>query len=703
MEDWRRSDMELTEYRKDYLENVKMLAAAESEGTVSTFVSTVLEDLQEMNVITDYELCYSTGKYGRKNFRVDAYSFDDYDYSMSIFIADFDGEEELTTLTRTDANALFERVYTFLDGSLHGNFRNEMEISTPAYDLVERIINLEGTIRKYRFFILTDKEMSDKIAAFEQGKIDGIGIEYNIWDVRRLYRVMSTGDGHEPVEIDFNELAGNGLPCLEASDVSIDDIQCLLCVIPGKILADLYDLYGSTLLEGNVRSFLSTRGTVNKNIRKTILEADGESKRMFFSYNNGISATATSVTTEDRANGKFITSINNLQIVNGGQTTASLSNARFKDKADLSGIFVQMKLTVIPDRGRAQILIPKISRGSNNQNKVSDADFFSNHEFNVRMQQISRRVYAPAVNGLQYETHWFFERSRGQYEQEQSKMTKSEKKKYQMQNPKDQKITKTDFAKYQNTWRELPYFVSMGAQKNFTKFAHYIVDEWNKDEVQFNEQYFRDTVVIAIMFKCIDKLIPKQDWYEKGYKANIIVYTLSFFRYLINVQYPGAALNMRYIWDKQRVPDCVNDEFTSLSKFVFEHITAEDRPITNVTEWCKKEQCWIMLKAKSYILDSKIAEVLLTKEQQKKEKSDGRKEQVLISGIQVQAEVVKKGQEYWEKALFWGRERKILTQVEVSFLTSATRMNYGRIPSEKQCQRIVNIEAKLIDEGFTGK
>ena len=169
------------------------------------------------------------------------------------------------------------------------------------------------------------------------------------------------------------------------------------------------------------------------------------------------------------------------------------------------------------------------------------------------------------------------------------------------------------------------------------------------------------------------------------------------------MQYPGAALNMRYIWDKQRVPDCVNDEFTSLSKLVFEHITAEDRPITNVTEWCKKEQCWIMLKAKSYILNSKIAEVLLTKEEQKKEKSDGRKEQVLISGIQVQAEVVKKGQEYWEKALFWGRERKILTQVEVSFLTSATRMNYGRIPSEKQCQRIVNIEAKLIDEGFTGK
>lgn len=695
--------MELNDYRKDYLENVKALAAADSEGTVAAFANTVLTDLQELNVITDFELCYSSGRYGRKNYRIDAYSFDDYDCSMSLFLVDFSGADEIEILTRTEANILFERLHTFLDGCLNGNFRNEMEISTPAYDLVERITNLEGIIRKYRFFILTDKSMSGKITSFNQGTMNGVSIEYNIWDIQRLYRVIKSEDGHEPVEIDFSLFTEKGLPCLEASDVSTDDIQCLLCVIPGKILADLYDIYGSRLLEGNVRSFLSTRGNVNKNIRKTILEVDGEDKRMFFSYNNGISATATSVAVKEKDNGKFITSINNLQIVNGGQTTASLSNARFKDKADLSGIFVQMKLTVIPNYEQAQMLIPKISRGSNNQNKVSDADFFSNHEFNIRLQQISRRVYAPAVNGLQYETHWFFERARGQYEQDQSKFTKAEKKKYQMQNPKNQKFTKTDVAKYQNAWREYPYFVSLGAQKNFKKFADFIVDEWNKDDVQFNDQYFKDTVVIAIMFKCIDKLIPQQEWYEKGYKANIVAYTLSLFHYLIRTQYFGYSLNMRYIWEKQKVPDIVYEEFVKLVKMVFEHITDEERPIKNVTEWCKKEQCWITLKAKGYILSPKIESMLLTKEEKRKEKASGRRDQIMVSGIQVQAEVVKKGQEYWEKALVWGKQSKLLSKVEISFLSSATKMNLGRIPSEKQCQRIVNIEAKLIDEGFTGK
>lgn len=695
--------MEINDYRKDYLENVKMLAAAESEGTVSTFVNTVLDDLQDLNVISDFELCYAFGRYGRRNYRVDAYSFDDYDYSMSIFIADFDGEDNSRTLTKTEANVLFERIYTFLDGCLFGNFRYEIEISTPAYDLVERILQLRSTIRKYKFFIITDKIMSEKISSFTQGDIDGVPIEYNIWDMSRLYRVLSTGDGHEPVEIDFKEFTANGLPCLEASDASTDDVKCLLCVIPGELLADLYDKYGSTLLEGNVRSFLSTKGAVNKNIRKTIIGADGENKRMFFSYNNGISATATSVTVDDSAKGRFITSIKNLQIVNGGQTTASLSNTRFKDKADLTGIFVQMKLTVIPDHDLAQELIPKISRGSNSQNKVSDADFFSNHEFNVRMQKISRRLYAPAVNGLQYETHWFFERSRGQYDQEQSKMTKAEKKKYQMQNPKDQRITKTDIAKYQNAWREYPYFVSLGAQKNFARFANFIVDEWNKDNMLFNEQYYKETVAIAILFKSIDKMVPKQPWYEKGYKANIVVYSLSLLHYLIRTQYNNASLNLKNIWEKQRIPDIVNDEMIRITEFVFRHITDDNRPITNVTEWCKKEQCWISLKAKPFTLDDRIVKELLDKEQVKKNKLSGKKEQIMVSGIQVQAAVVSKGQPYWEAALRWGKEKNLLNDVEISFLNSATKMNVGRIPSEKQCQRIVNIETKLLDEGFPGK
>jgi len=692
--------MDLADYRKDYLEYVKSSDAADTDGTVATFVKISLENLMDAEIITDYEVCYSTGKHGRKSYRVDAYSFDDYDCSMSLFIADYLGENELDRLTKTDANVLFEKLHTFLNGSINGKLKNEIEISTPAYDLIELLNHLLGTIRKFKFFILTDKELSENISTFPLREIDNIPSEYHIWDIKRFYRVLGIGDGHEPIEIDFTDLMENGIPCLEANDASTEMLKCFLCVLPGNILVDVYDKYGSRLLEGNVRSFLSTKVAVNKNIRSTIL---GEEKRIFFAYNNGISATASRVVVENTLNKKYIKAVSNLQIVNGGQTTASLSNARFRDKADLSGIYVQMKLTEISDHELSQKIIPNISKCSNSQNKVSDADFFSNHEYNIRMQQISRRVYAPAVNGAQYETHWFFERSRGQYEQEQAKMSKSEKAKYKLLNPKEQKLTKTDFAKILNSWREYPYFVSMGAQKNFAKYAEYIVKVWEKKETEFNELYFQQTIALAIMFKYIDKMVSKQSWYEKGYKANIVTYSMAYLHHLLEEQFPDKTLNLKMIWDKQRLTEELEHEFVKISKYVFEYITDSSRAITNVTEWCKKEQCWITLCSRKYGLCSDIAKCMIDKAEEKYDLKESKKYQRMDNGIKAQTEVVSYGQAYWEKLLYWGKSKNLLPDIDISFIMSATKINYGRIPSERQSQRILNIRAKMIEEGFTGK
>ena len=138
-----------------------------------------------------------------------------------------------------------------------------------------------------------------------------------------------------------------GIPCLVANDAATAEYTSYLCVIPGPALADIYDAYGSILLEANVRSFLSTKVAVNKKMRATILTEPAR----FFAYNNGISALAKDVKTRQSRDGLYITSAKDFQIINGGQTTASLSNARYKDKADLGSIFVQMKLTEIGETG----------------------------------------------------------------------------------------------------------------------------------------------------------------------------------------------------------------------------------------------------------------------------------------------------------------------------------------------------------------
>ena len=102
---------------------------------------------------------------------------------------------------------------------------------------------------------------------------------------------------------------------------------------------------------------------------------------MFFAYNNGIAATATEVDTEQTPEGLVITRIKDLQIVNGGQTTASIANAvltaRKNEFIDLERIKVPMKISVL-DHDMSEKIIPKISEYSNSQNKVDASDFFSN-------------------------------------------------------------------------------------------------------------------------------------------------------------------------------------------------------------------------------------------------------------------------------------------------------------------------------------
>ena len=254
--------------------------------------------------------------------------------------------------------------------------------------------------------------------------------------------------GRDELIVDFASLVRGGLPCIEAGNAS-DDYSAYLCVVPATTLADIYDYFGSRLLEGNVRSFLTTKGRVNKGIRNTVLNE----AQMFFAYNNGIAATASAITIEETDRGLRLLTATDLQIVNGGQTTASLASARRQDKASLERVFVPMKLSVVTPE-RSGEMIPLISRYANSQNRVSDADFFSNHEYHRRLEKISRRLWAPAKPGAQHETHWFYERARGQYVNEMAALSPGERRRYQQLNPRDQVVTKTDLAKAENSWRQ---------------------------------------------------------------------------------------------------------------------------------------------------------------------------------------------------------------------------------------------------------
>ncbi len=688
--------IQVGEYRKSLLESAKANSAATGEGIVASFVDEAASSLLDMNLIPDYELAFYTGT-GKRNrrLRVDGYALDDYDWTFFLFIADFGGGEEPETLTRTQASLVFDRLEGFVEDAVNGTLQHSMEISTPAYDLVDLLRLHRSKIRKYGLFLLTDKIASEKLGSLPKADIHGVTAEYHVWDTSRFHRIFNSKSGRDELEIDLRDYLPQGIPCIEASSARTETYVSYLCVLPGTALADIYDKYGSRLLEGNVRSFLNTKVAVNRKIRETILR-DPE---MFFAYNNGIAGTASEVDAKLGEDGKYITRIKDLQIVNGGQTTALISSARYRDKVDISRIFVPLKLTVV-EPAIAETVIPNISRSSNSQNKVSEADFFSNHPFHIRIEQISRRLFAPSVDGAQYETHWFYERARGQYLQAQARMTNAEKNKFLLQNPKAQLVSKTDLARFHNSWLMMPHKVSMGAQKNFLIFAERTTDAWDKNDSCFNDVYYQQTIALAMLFRNTEKLVTSQEWYEKGYRANIVTYSVALLAYLINKECQNRSLDSNLLWKRQSVPASLERQMTILAKASFDVLTWEDRGVQNVTEWSKRERCWERVKASEVRLLGDAEEWLADKEEDLSNVREGVRQQKVISGIEAQVFVVNLEANYWNDMLEWTSERGLLSSDEErSLLVLASKMP-SVLPNPYQCKKLLEIRERALSEGF---
>ncbi|MFR0800424.1 MAG: AIPR family protein [Suilimivivens sp.] len=452
------------------------------------------------------------------------------------------------------------------------------------------------------------------------------------------------------------------------------------------------------MLEGNVRSFLSAKGKINREIRNTILN----NPEMFFAYNNGIAATAYAVQVEYGEMCPYITEITSLQIVNGGQTTASLASAAINDKNKvngLKGIYVPMKLSVVTPE-KAMELIPNIAKYANKQNKVSDADFFSNHAFHIRIEDFSRRVLAPAFMGNQFGTHWYYERARGQYKQEQARMAKPQRDKFLIQNPKAQMFTKTDLAKFFNIYRQLPHQVSAGAQKNFIRFAEWASEAWEKDETEFNEVFFRKIVCLNILFKKTDYIVKHATWYEMGYKAQVVTYTLSYLFFAIEKVSADVTLDFRSIWNNQDISHALELQIEQIAEVMYSHLVSPNRDVENVTEWAKREACWKKAKQIEIPLSNEFtAELALKSEEQEDNRAAGKDIKLQNSASQM-IQVAEIGVDAWKRLLEWGIAKHIFTPQDISFIRVAISMEKGKFPSEKQCARIMQVLDKARKEGF---
>ncbi len=677
----------LSTFHEELFQEILRDADADGRFAEDAFFSRFCDHLVDAGALETHD----RSRYQATGMRIDGYGGDPAtaDGVLTLIVAEFNQSAAVETLTNTAMDAIFNRATTFLKKSLQPSFRDSLDETTPGFGLASLIAESWSAVHRVRILLITNKVLSSRVDGRESGELDGRPIGYTVWDLGRLERYVRSGRSREEMVVDLTE-HGDPVPALRAH-LTGASYEAYLLVLPGEQLASIYGQWGARLLEQNVRVFLQAKGNVNKGIRNT-LENDSE---MFFAYNNGITATAEAVVSRAERSSLVVTAIRNLQIVNGGQTTASVFAASRKKEVDLSKVFVQMKLSVIPPE-RAEEVVPKISEYANSQNKVSAADFFANHPFHLRMKDLSEKLYAPSPDGSFRESKWFYERARGQYQDARGKLTPSALKKFELEYPKRQVITKTDLAKYLATWDGLPHIVSKGAQKNFAEFAAAIGPAWRANPDRFNEAYFRDAVSKAIIFKVTESLVSAQPWYDGGYRANIVTYAIA--KLVHDLTQREAGINLDLVWKAQHVPPALSDALVLAADEVRDVIVNPPSwAPTNVTEWAKKDGCWTLVQNRSISWPASLETILVGYEELQKKASDGLKEQKVLNGIEAQTAVVTAGSAVWAQVRDWALRNRLLSTKELDCLALAATP--GKLPSDKQSIIIMTALGKLRREG----
>ena len=749
--------MDYPEYKEQFLNMLRADSAHSGTDTEDEFLSHTLDLLMDFDELDSPEMTGMGDKKGRggRLMRADGWCFDETDHSLILIISDFQDSKEPDRLTRTRVDELYWRLYYFLDEVCNGNICTYFDDSDDVLkiaDLIRRRMNADRDdaefILKVKFCILTNKEPDTRLLSsnllettvnstrgrkkktkttkkIKKDDFNGRPLEIVLWYPERFFE-MENSNNTEPVVIDTDKDYGcKGIPCIRGDIGDNLDYEAYIAIMPGKLLADIYIDHGSRVLEGNVRAFLGTGGSksVNSGIRRTI----NNDPSKFFTYNNGIAVTASDVETTLIDGQLYITRIVDLQIINGGQTTASLAEAVLKKtNAELNGIFVPMKLTVIDDRESENengirfydAMVQAIAKYANSQNKVTAADLFSNDPFHIAMEQMSKKYLAPPGKSSA-PTGWYYERSRKKYQQEQVRFSREEQKRFMSKFPKTQIITKEQLAMYITAVFSLrPDIVSRGKNWTMKAFGAEISETFRKNRETFNEIYFRKCVCAAIIYRTVDNYLeehkdsarrPTGFWYKTGgYKLNIVPYSIAK---IISSVPEGYSVDWLYIWNKQAVSPAFMHEIEIVTKMTNDFICDSKGVI--VTEYCKKQTTWETFRDKiSYMPSAEfLGELISTTEMKVKEQS-ARSQKKDENDLQSIMAIVNLGIKYWQNVVRTAQENRIsLSFQELTAVSQLIEMAEtgnipitpsGKVPSKvtKAVKTAQALENKLKTEGL---
>ena len=701
--------MDIEEFRKQFIDDIRNNASLDNTDPESYFIEYELNELEEIGELNDpIPMSIEIRNARRQILAFDGYSYDEADGALVLIISEFSNKRDSApTLTNSRIEELVSYMERFVDEAVNGCIRDFCDDSDPAISIANEFKKKIGKgltateILRFKFIIISDFVLSKQVKNLSQPNFLGRPVDLNVWTLERFFQTY-VSNSSEIIEINTYDFDCEGIPCLKASLSEQSNYDAYLGIVPGKFLADIYLKYGSKLLQGNVRAFLSFRGDVNKGIRSTIMKEPEN----FFTYNNGIAIVARAV--RFSPDNTKIVFFKDLQIINGGQTTASLASAIIKKESPtwMDNLYVPMKLTVLnveDDMSEEQVqnynsLTRTISECANSQNVVRPSDFFSNHPFHIKMEQLSHKIMAPPVGGNPYQTIWFYERSRGKWEQEQMKLNSHQRDLFKEKNPKNQLVTKEKLAKCYNAILMRPDQVCKSSLENFKVFAPYIDNIFENDRDSINEEFFKKSICSIIIFDKLDNLISKEEWYPKGgNKAQITPYTIAK---LMSLLPQGTDLDWISIWNKQTLYPALATELLRLAYFTHKYL--EEKAAGGlVRSLSRLVGTWNDFKEVPFELSDNFIRSLISKEETQIAEQSAKRAHKFNSRIDASVEIFKLGSNYWMNVYNALVKEELLSYGDCDFIRGvATHINGGQLPSSAQCKRLLKIVEKAEDKGF---
>jgi hypothetical protein len=399
-------------------------------------------------------------------------------------------------------------------------------------------------------------------------------------DINFLYGVLISQGNREALLINFEELFNFKIETIKAADEK--NFESYLCVMPAEILAELYRRYSSRLLEKNVRSFLQFRG-VNLGMRKTLIKEPEK----FIAYNNGLTITASNKEFDTIENKLYIKCLSDFQIVNGGQTTASIYFSK-KDGIDISKVKIMAKINVAKNVSEEELndLISNISEFSNSQSKVTAVDLRSRNPQLNKIKALSESVITPTSR------KWFFEKSKGEFNTKLRIAGSSGKNRIEKEYPKEYRFTKEQLGKYYSAWGNEPYKVKKGGEAIFRTFLEKIYIYENEKKLKIDRNFYEDLISKIILFKSLENIHGVRNDAIGQLRSVVVPYTISvIFTYTEGNKKNNSTFDFSKIWLKDGLEEDLKIYLKDLMILLNDLIKIYSKS-DDLGEYSKKKELW---------------------------------------------------------------------------------------------------------------